>query len=260
VIRRLILGAVLLAFAAPARAANKDLERLQQQIANLEVALADLKRGSDDNAKELRRLNEALADENASLKKSIADQKIQWDSFQATLKELSDRVGAVGEKLQAMQAGTAAAYPTQIPSGNSGPGLPPPSPGGAPAPSTTQAPRELYSQAYADYARGNYDLAIQGFEEYLRQFPNTDFSDNAEYWIGECLFGKGKYQEATDQWKKLFTDYPTSEKIPDAHYKRGIAYEKLGRRSQALLEYRYVVEHYPNSEAGRRARDKLNPQ
>jgi len=259
VIRRLILGAALLSFAAPSRAANKDLERLQQQISNLETALADLKRGSDDNAKELRRLNEALADENASLKKSIADQKVQWESFQSSLKEISDRVGALGEKLQAFQGG--GAYPTQIPSGSGATGSVPSSPGSAPPPpSTTAAPRELYSQAYADYARGNYDLAIQGFEDYLRQFPNTDFSDNAEYWIGECLFGKGKYLEATDQWKKLFSDYPTSEKIPDAHYKRGIAYEKLGQRSKALLEYRFVVDHYPNSEAGRRARDKLNPQ
>jgi tol-pal system protein YbgF len=124
---------------------------------------------------------------------------------------------------------------------------------------TPPAPRELYSQAYADYARGNYDVAIQGFQEYLRAFPNTDFSDNAQYWIGECLYGKQKYAEAIDAWNSLVRDFPSSDKLPDGRFKKGLALERLGRRSQALIEYRYVAEHYPNSEAGRKAREKLNP-
>jgi tol-pal system protein YbgF len=259
VIRRLTMGAALLALTVPAQAANKDLERLQIQIANVEAQLAELKRGSDDTLKEVRRLNEALADQNASLKRSLQDQRVQQETLQASLKDLTERLGALGERFQAAQSGGApppAGAPQTNPAG--GPQGPPPS--AAPATSSTAAPRELYSQAYADYARGNYDLAIQGFQEYLRQYPNTDFSDNAEYWIGECLYGKGKYVEAVEAWKKLFTDFPSSAKIPDAHYKRGLALEKLGRRSQALLEYRFVVDRFPNSEAGRRAREKLNPQ
>jgi TolA-binding protein len=39
-----------------------------------------------------------------------------------------------------------------------------------------------------------------------------------------------------------------------------MALERLGRRSQAQLEYRAVATRYPNSEAGRKAREKLNPQ
>jgi tol-pal system protein YbgF len=122
------------------------------------------------------------------------------------------------------------------------------------------APRELYSQAYADYARGNYDLAIQGFQEYLKNYPTTDFSDNAQYWIGEALYGKGKYAEAIEAWKTLFRDHAASDKLPDGHVKSGMALEKLGRRSQALLEYRFVVDRYPNSQAARIARERLNPQ
>lgn len=244
VTRLFATAATVLTLAVPALAANRDLERLQQQIATLESQVADLKRGSDDTLKELKRLNEALADENASLKKALQDQRVQQESFQASLKEVMDRLGTFGERLQTSSQPPSSSAPSQVPSPTS----------------STVAPRELYSQAYADYARGNYDLAIQGFQEYLRQYPNTDFSDNAEYWIGECLFGKGRYADALDAWKKLFTDFPTSEKTPDAHFKRGVALERLGRRSQALLEYRFVVDRYPNSEAGRRARDKLNPQ
>ena len=121
------------------------------------------------------------------------------------------------------------------------------------------APRELYSQAYADYARGNYDLAIQGFTEYIRNYPATDFTDNAQYWIGECLYGKKMYAEAIEAWNVLFRDYPSSDKLPDGRVKKGMALERLGRRSQALVEYRYVVDRFPNSQAARIAREHLNP-
>ncbi|MDM7916243.1 MAG: tol-pal system protein YbgF, partial [Candidatus Eisenbacteria bacterium] len=121
------------------------------------------------------------------------------------------------------------------------------------------APRELYSQAYADYARGNYDLAMQGFGEYIRNYPGTDFTDNAQYWIGECLYGKKQYAEAIEAWNGLLRDYPSSDKLPDARVKKGMALERLGRRSQALIEYRYVVDRFPNSPAARIAREHLNP-
>ena len=121
------------------------------------------------------------------------------------------------------------------------------------------APRELYSQAYADYARGNYDLAMQGFAEYLRAYPGTDFADNAQYWIGECLYGKKMYAESIEAWNTLLKDFPSSDKLPDARVKKGMALERLGRKSQALVEYRYVVDRYPTSQAARIARERLNP-
>jgi len=60
-------------------------------------------------------------------------------------------------------------------------------------------------------------------------------------------------------WEDLLRDYPASDKIPDARYKKAVTLERLGRRREALVEYRNVVERYPNSEAGRKAREKLNP-
>src|SRR5262249_47753927 len=148
------------------------------------------------------------------------------------------------------------ASPAPVPS----PGVPGASPAPAPgAAAAAPAPRELYSQAYADFARGNYDLAIQGFTEYIKNYPGTDFTDNAQYWIGECLYGKKQYNEAIEAWNTLFRDYPSSDKLPDARVKKGMALERLGRRSQALVEYRFVIDRFPNSPAARIARERLNP-
>jgi tol-pal system protein YbgF len=264
VFRRVLIAVLPLSLSVPAFAANKDMERLQMQVIGLQGQITDLQRVMEEHLKELKRLNEALAEQNALARRAVQDQKAQDEALQMTIKDLTDRLAEVRERLQAQSA---AGYPGAplaaegAPTAPSAPGTSP-APGGAPPPQAgpPPAPRELYSQAYADYARGNYDLAIQGFQEYLRNYPDTDFSDNAQYWIGECLYGKQKYTEAIEAWNTLLRDFPSSDKLPDARVKKGMSLERLGRRSQALTEYRYVVDRYPNTQAARIARDKLNPQ
>ena len=236
--------------AAPARAASKEIERLLIQVANLQLQVADLHRLVGDNAKEIKRLSDSVGEQNASLRKTLQDQKLHEEALQATLKEMADRLSEVT---------TAGASPT-LASAAPTPGGDPGAPGAAVPPPNAPPAMDLLSQAYADCRRGNYDLGVQGLREFLRIYPNTDRSDNAQYWIGECLFGKESYAEAADAWDVLLRDYPSSDKIADARYKKGLALEKLGRKREAITLYRYVVEHYPNSEAAKAARNKLNPQ
>ena len=254
--RALPFMVVLSVAAAPAFAVNKDIERLQIQVADLQRQMNDLIRMAEDNQAEIRRLNEALADQNAVLKRQAQDRRVQDENLQSTLRDITDRLSEVSEKMQALSA---APPPAAVPAGE--PGLPG---AGAPAPlpgpaAAAPPPRELYSQAYADYARGNYDVAIQGFTEYLRNYPSTDFSDNAQYWIGEAHYGKKAWGDAIAAWDTLLRDYPSSDKLPDARVKKGMALEKMGRRQLALREYRAVIDRYPNSPAARIARERLNP-
>jgi tol-pal system protein YbgF len=267
------LACALLA-ALPAQAANKDIDRLAMQIATLQSQLSEIQRSSEETRAELKRLSELIAEQNALLRKNAADKRQTDEALATGLKELSERVSELGEALQAIKATfpLPPAGPATITnpapttdSSSAAAGTPPV--GGAPAAPAAPvaptgpppAPRELYSQAYADYARGNYDLAMQGFTEYLRAYPGTDFADNAQYWIGECLYGKKMYAEAIEAWNTLLKDFPSSDKLPDARVKKGMALERLGRKSQALVEYRYVVDRYPTSQAARIARERLNP-
>jgi len=260
---------VLATAALPAQAANKDIERLAVQIAALQGQLADLQRSSEESLREVRRLNEGLAEQNANLQKGLADQRVHGETLQTTVRELTERLSELGERIDGMRAASAAAPQVYTPAGAPPAGMPPPGgqalPGGAgvPPPVAPSAPapppRELYSQAYADYARGNYDLAIQEYKEYLQHYPSTDFSDNAQYWIGECLYSKQRFAESIEAWDELMRAFPSSDKLPDARLKKGLAYEKLGRKREAIAEFRVVVERYPNSEAGKKARERLTP-
>ena len=54
--------------------------------------------------------------------------------------------------------------------------------------------------------------------------------------------------------------YPSSDKLPDARFKKGMALERLGRRARRSSSTVSWPSAIPNSEAGRKAREKLDPR
>lgn len=243
----LVPALCFLAIPSEVRADKKEYLALSQQIATLQGQVAEADQARAESAKELRRIVDLLVEQSAMIKKLQQDLKAQDERTMVVIKDQQERLSAISDQLKA-----GAAQPS-LGSGGLPPGSPTPTGPAAPA----LAPRDLYQQAYSDFARKNYDLSIQGFTEYLRLYRDTDLADNAQYWIGECLQAQAKYEDAVTAFNALLRDFPSSDKIPDARYKKGVALEALGRKSQAILEYRFVVERFPNSQAARLAREKL---
>ena len=106
-IRRLATAALLLGtasfVAAPAAAANKDMERLQLQVATLQSQLAEIQRATEESRREVRRLSELLAEQNALLQKTANDRRQQDEAAAAGMKDLSDRIGELAEGIQALK-------------------------------------------------------------------------------------------------------------------------------------------------------------
>ena len=131
-------------------------------------------------------------------------------------------------------------------------------PGGRGRPAgPTADPQSLYNSAYNDYLRGKYDLALQGFEEYLKNFPGTELADNATYWIGECYYRQRRYRQAVDQFEGVLSRYPRSDKSASALLKKGYALIELGDRSQGTTQLRQVIRQYSTSDEANLARQRL---
>ena len=116
---------------------------------------------------------------------------------------------------------------------------------------------EVYQAAYRDYQRGNYDLALAGFRDFLSRYPDSELAANAEYWIGESLYSQKKYSEAIDQFNRVVNKYPKSDKAPGALLKKGYAYLAINDRPRAIVQFQYVVHEYPNSRESGLAKDRL---
>jgi tol-pal system protein YbgF len=135
-------------------------------------------------------------------------------------------------------------------------------PGLTTAPPTAAAigttPRRLYETAYADYTAGQWSLAVQGFETYLKTFPKSDLADDAQYYIGEALTGDSKFKEAVAAYERVISDYPQSDILPEAYYKVGSTYERLGQPDKARAAYEYAVKQYGETQAGTLSKQRLD--
>jgi tol-pal system protein YbgF len=119
------------------------------------------------------------------------------------------------------------------------------------------SPQEIYNMAYADYLKGNFQLAIDGFKIYVDNFPQSPFADNALYWIGECYFSQEEYEQAIDRFNELILTYPLGDKIPAAYLKKGISLVKLDRKEEALAVFKLLVSKYPLEEETKIAQEQI---
>ena len=122
---------------------------------------------------------------------------------------------------------------------------------------TGEDPVQVYQSAYRDYQRGNYDLAISGFKDFIARNPSSDLADNAAYWVGESLFSQKKYREAIQQFDSVVTKYPQSDKVPGALLKKGYAYIATNEKAKGIVQLQYVVHEHPTSQEAALARQKL---
>lgn len=117
--------------------------------------------------------------------------------------------------------------------------------------------RELYNTAYSDLIRGNYQLALHGFRQFLKRYPNTDLSDNAQYWIGEVYYAQGRYQNAVEEFEKVIRWFPNGDKIPSALLKIGYSYIGMDEYEQGKLYLEEVIRDHPDSEEAKLAKGRL---
>ncbi len=273
----LVLLALLALGGRPASAANRehqqmmaDIRMLQEQTQQLQLQLAAL-------AEVLKTVTAKIDEQSGVTRKAFADQKVLIDTISNDLRAVREkaddttvRLSNLSQDVEAMRL----AIPQQAPGQPTPPVGSPGQPGDQSLqPGTNQAvppaqpaapgvpPQQLFQQAWADYTAGQWSLAIQGFDAYIKTFPKSEQAGDAQYYIGEAYYGDGKFRDAVAAYDKAISDYPSSKQVPGAYYKRGMALEQLGQLTQARQSYEGVIKNFPNSDAAtlaRQALDRLN--
>ena len=260
---------------------KKAYELIYQDVQVLKDQVQDLRARLDRSAEDIRAIREQLKVLTDLVRQSIADQAglkdavgavpSQYQDLQRRIDQLSLDVQKVSADLAAARAGearppgqpeaAATSAKVQAPQKKPGQGAPAAKsqtePAVVPPPASNISPTEAYRMAYNDYLKGNYDLAVESFKLYRRQFADSPLADNALYWIGECHFSQKKYEEAIDDFNEVVLAYPQGDKVPAAYLKKGISYMELGKKEEALAAFKLLVSKYPLSEETRIAQDKI---
>lgn len=115
----------------------------------------------------------------------------------------------------------------------------------------------LYAEAFALFKEGKYEKAREAFGSFLKQYPASEFSDNVQFWIGECYYFEKKYEKAIVEYDKVIKNFPGGNKTSYALLKQGLSFLKLGDKDSARLLLQQVTKDFPNTSQARIARGKL---
>lgn len=261
--RKLLLGILVIFLAAPpAHPVAKEIIQLQRDVALLQDMVRDLNRLMTErmavmtqlverNTDTTNKLGAALENVQRSLAVALSAQGQKIDSGQQhvqavaeSLEDLKARQARLGEQLVQIRQllETIQAQPQPTP---------------AAQPAAPPNPKDLYENALRDLQGGKNDLAMAGFLDYLKYFPETDLAGNAQFYVGEVHYRKGEYDKAIDAYNKVLDNYPKNNKAATAHWKKAQALLELKKRDAAVRELQTLIRRFPNSEEAKLARDRL---
>ena len=243
-----------------------DLRMLQEQTQQLRLAIASLtealtKLGTrvDDQANVTRKL---FADQGLAIGALTDNARILREKLDATNVSMSKdaheletmRQELTAQRTLLTQIIALVTPPPVVVDPTAAPAAGLTTPIATPAPTPTvppppQNPQRAFDAAFGDYARGDFEMAIAGFEYYIKTFPNSPDAAKARFHIAESLYGKGAFKEAVTAYEQVITLHKETDWEPQALYKQGLAYEQLGQTERARANWERVRKSFPNSSA-----------
>lgn len=120
-----------------------------------------------------------------------------------------------------------------------------------------------FERAKESFDRSDWMDAIADFKAYVEQFPGTEKTDDALFYLGESYFRMKDYALASGQYDRLIRDFPASPLHPDALFQLARCDDLQSRpapldqaeTARAISRYKDFLELYP--EHPRAAEGKL---
>jgi TolA-binding protein len=281
---RLVLAALLFGGCASVSdvtgvATQQDILELRTELARVQKSALQGKADAESAVAQLeKRQRERTAEQDRQLQ-AIA-QRLEglsggFTSLAARIDDLNARTEALGRQMRGATAVPAPLPPTATATAR--PAAPAPTPGPMePAPSSRSStnalqPQDIYQAAYIDFSKGSYPLAVAGFREFLRRYPDHALAGAAQYWIGEAHFSMARtftnagqadkateaLEQAVQEFRKVQANYARSDKAATALYKEALALLDLKQPAVAQARLQYLVDNFPQAEEAPLARERL---
>jgi tol-pal system protein YbgF len=205
---------------------------------------------------ELTRRVDTLQQENNVLRGQIEELKFELEQLKNQQREL---YLDIERRLGGTDAGEAREAPVSLekeavePVPERKPEQPP-----ATAPAVPGGERDEYRRAYdLLMTQRKFPEAIEAFDAFLKKYPDGNYADNAQFWLGEAYYAYNDLDGAMSEFQQLVETYKESPKVPDAVYKVGHIHRIKGENDKAKMVFQGLVEHYPNTPAAELAQQRL---
>jgi len=114
--------------------------------------------------------------------------------------------------------------------------------------------KTAYDLAGADFKRGHYNLAASGFANFLEQYPESNLTPSATYWLGESYRGQGLLARATKVWEQQAQTFPRHEESRRALLRLGEVYRSMDNIPAAEKALKKLIAGFQDSDEAQQAK------
>lgn len=242
---------------------DKDITALRRDLDGARESLADTRANLEQLRREIGAVNEKVEEVRLQLDRQLGESTRTGDQ---RIRELENRLAKTESALK-LQETLLKAREDELrllrESVLAGQGAKPAPPATPTAVSAREAPpaeelaKKEYEEALALMERKDYRGAIARFKEFLKKHPQSEYADNAQYWIGEAHYALREFDQAILEFDAVRRNYPKGDKVPAALLKLGFSFAELGDKVDARLILKELLDRYPQSEEAQKAKQKL---
>jgi tol-pal system protein YbgF len=205
--------------------------------------------GVSDNSNEIGKLLNQIHD----LQQNVQELRGQLDNQSHTIETLKNQQLSLYKDLddRIRQLNGAAANPA-----NKMPDL-----STAPKPSISNNPADeqiSYMAAYKFVERKDFSKAETALQTFVEKYPQSGYTPNAEYWLGELYMQQKNYASAMAHFENVVNNFPSSNKHAACLYKLGMALAANGQADEAKNRLQAVIQKYPDSDTAKLAENQLH--
>lgn len=239
-------------------------------VATAQAPISSVGSGSvEDRVTSLERITNAQGQLLTQLQQQLSDNQRDIDTLRGQIQEnqyqlnqIVERQKQIYQQIDSLSSGSAAQGAAASSTAAAAPA--PAAEASAPATATPQAAASG-GDANADYNRAvdlvlvkkQNDQAISAFQTFIKQYPDSTYQPNANYWLGQLFYSKGKKDDAAYYYAVVVKNYPKSPKAAESMYKVGVIMQEKGQTDKANAVYQQVIKRYPNSDAAKLAQKRM---
>ncbi|HEU5022753.1 MAG TPA: tetratricopeptide repeat protein [Bryobacteraceae bacterium] len=283
-----VVSATLLAPIAVSAAPSKEMQDLQRDVAMLSDQVTQMQKAQAASIASLQSTVQQIADSETQTKgtvsnlnstlartlqnelKSMHDQLSAVSGLSLKVNNIAEEVGNLGGTVRGIQdslnkqSQMISDLSNQIKLMQAPAPAPPPLDGAAPGPEASAAPAQpspetLFSNAKHDQDANRFDLAIDGYQRFLKAYPNDPNAIAAQYNIGNAYYSQADTVNAVKAYDAAIERYPADKTTtPNAYYMKGMALKKQGKKQEARLSFEAAIKAAPDSDAASQSTQQLH--
>jgi tol-pal system protein YbgF len=244
---------------------QKRLLAMQAQLDNQAQVMQEMARRLELAARSLeqnRGPQAALSNDLSSLRQNVAqvtgrleETQARLNSVQDPLPQINDLTSRVSylERYLGISSRPPAASGSDAPDGSQ-------TAAGASAPAAQPSgdPKTIYQAGMRLYQQKSFSAARDRFDELVNNFPQSPYSEAAQFQLGETFYADQKYTDAILAYNKLIKQYENSKHIPAAQLRQAMSFSALGDKNTARIIYNQLVSKFPDSPEAQQAQELLS--